>query len=313
MDTFSVLFVAALNAATPLLLAGLGLLLSERSGVLNLGAEGMMLLAAAVGYAVGLHSASLSLGLLAGMLAGVAAAAVFALLVVGLAVNQYAAGLGLTLAASGLAALLGQPLLGQSLSARPQLAQPMMAQPLIEHLPDLGATLPALLAWHPVVWLALALTAVTAWWLQRTRGGLLLRAVGESAEAAYALGLPVRRVRLAAVLFGGACCGLAGAWLSLVHVASWSEGVVAGRGWIALALTAFASWRPWRLALGAWLFGSLTLLQFYLQGLGLQASPQLLAMLPYLATIVALVLISRRPAFIRVNMPASLGKPFHPT
>ena len=122
----------------------------------------------------------------------------------------------------------------------------------------------------------------------------------------------MRRARFGAVLFGGACCGLAGAWLSLVHVPSWSEGMVAGRGWIALALTTFATWRPWRLALGAYLFGSITMLQFYLQGLGLPVASQLLSMLPYLATIVVLVLISRRPAFIRVNMPASLGKPFHP-
>ena len=305
MESVALLVAAALNAGTPLLLAAIGLLVNERSGVLNLGAEGMMLCAAAIGFATGLHSGSLTLGLLAGTLAGIGAAALFGLLAVGLAVDQYAAGLGVMLAGTGLSALIGLPLLG-----RPLGIEPVAAFPGLAGLPFVGAALAGL---HPVVWLTLLLTALVAGFLARTRAGLALRAIGESPEAAHAIGLPVRWARFGAVLFGGACCGLAGAWLSLVHTPSWSEGMVAGRGWIALALTTFAVWRPWRLVLGAWLFGSLTLVQFFLQGFGLPVASQLLSMLPYLATIVVLVLISRRPAFIRVNMPASLGKPFHPS
>jgi ABC-type uncharacterized transport system permease subunit len=162
------------------------------------------------------------------------------------------------------------------------------------------------------VYVAVLLTIALMWFLQKSRAGLVLRAVGESPESAHALGYRVRLIRLAAVVFGGACCGLAGAFLSVVYAPLWVEGLVAGRGWIALALTTFATWRPIRVLLGAYLFGGVTMLQFHLQGEGVQVASQLLAMLPYLATIVVLAAISRNAAFIRVNMPASLGKPFHP-
>lgn len=305
MDTAAALIAATLGAGTPLLLAAIGLLVNERSGVLNLGAEGMMLLAAVFGFAAGLHSGSVTVGLLAGVAAGVLASLVFGVLAIGLVANQYAAGLALTLSGGGLSAFIGLPYVGQPLAVAAAPTVPWLAE-----LPFIG---PALFRLHPVAWLALVLAAAVAWFLSRSRAGLALRAIGEAPEAARAIGLPVRRVRLAAVAFGGACCGLAGAYLSLVHTPLWTEGMVAGRGWIALALTAFATWRPWRVVLGAWLFGGVTMLQFYLQGEGLPVAPQLLAMLPYLATLVVLVLISRRPAFLRGNMPAGLGKPFPPS
>jgi simple sugar transport system permease protein len=165
---------------------------------------------------------------------------------------------------------------------------------------------------HPMAYVALALTLGLVWFLYRTRAGLVLRAVGESPESAHALGYPVRHIRLVAVVVGGALCGTAGAFLSVVYAPMWVEGLVAGRGWIALALTTFATWRPVRVLLGAYLFGGVTMLQFHLQGQGVEIASQLLAMLPYLSTIVVLVLISRNATWLRVNMPASLGRPFHP-
>lgn len=308
MEALAILVAASLNAATPLLLAAIGLLVTERSGVLNLGAEGMMLLAAVIGFAAGLHSGSVTVGLLAGTLAGLVAALVFAGLVMGLMANAYASGLALTLFGAGLSAFIGLPYVGLPLGLPAPAGLPWLAD-----LPDLPFVGPAFFRLHPVVWLAFGLTAAVAWFLARTRAGLILRSIGDAPESAFAIGLPVRRVRLLATVFGGACCGLAGAYLSLVHTPLWTEGMVAGRGWIALALTSFATWRPWRLALGAWLFGSVTLVQFYVQGLGVPVASQWLAMLPYLATIVVLVLIARRPAFARAHMPASLGKPFEPS
>jgi general nucleoside transport system permease protein len=304
MDAVASLIAATMSAGTPLLLAGIGLLVNERSGVVNLGAEGTMLLAAVAGFAVGLHSGSVTAGLFAGALAGTAFSLIFSALAIGLATNQYATGLALTIFGAGLSAFIGIPYVGQTL-----VSQPAFEVPLLAAIPFFG---PALFRLHPVVYVALALTAGVAWFLSRSRGGLIVRAVGESPEAAHAIGYRVRTIRVGAVAFGGACCGLAGAYLSLVYTPLWVEGMVAGRGWIALALTTFATWRPWRVVLGAYLFGSVTMIQFHLQGEGVQVASQLLSMLPYLATIVVLALISRNPAFIRLNMPASLGKPFHP-
>jgi simple sugar transport system permease protein len=171
---------------------------------------------------------------------------------------------------------------------------------------------PALFRQHPMVYLAMALCVALIWFLYKSRTGLVLRAVGESPESAHALGYPVRRIRLAAVVVGGALCGLSGAYISVIYTPLWVEGMVAGKGWIALALTTFATWRPARVLLGAYLFGGVTMLQFHLQGAGVDVPSQLLSSLPYLATIAVLALISRNPTWIRVNMPASLGKPFHP-
>ena len=304
LNALAALIAATLNAGTLLALAALGLLINERAGVVNLGAEGMMLVAAIAGFATGVHTGSDSLAFLAGMAAGAALAGVFALLALWLNTNQYAAGLALSLFGTGFSAFVGQGYVQEKLSARPSFALPVLSD-----LPFVGT---ALFKQHPLVYGAMALTAGLAWFLYRSRAGLVLRAVGESPESAHALGYPVRRIRLLAVLAGGALCGLAGAYVSVAYTPLWVEGMIAGKGWIALALTTFATWRPARVLLGAYLFGGVTMLQFHLQGQGVEVPSQLLSMLPYLATIAVLVLISRNSGFIRANMPASLGKPFHP-
>ena len=304
MNELALLLAATLASGTPLALAGLGLLLNEKSGVLNLGAEGMMLVAAVAGFAVAFHTGNDWVAFGAGALAGMAMAAVFGWLVIWLGTNQYATGLALSLFGGGFSAFVGVNYVGKKLAAKSAFEVPILAD-----LPFVG---PALFKQHPMTYIAIALTIAIAWFLYRSRAGLVLRALGESPESAHALGYPVRLIRLGAVLGGGALCGIAGAFLSVVYAPLWVEGLVAGRGWIALALTTFATWRPARTLLGAYLFGGVTMLQFYLQGEGVEIASQLLSMLPYLATIVVLALISRNPAWIRINMPASLGKPFHP-
>jgi ABC-type uncharacterized transport system permease subunit len=304
VNELALLIAATLAAGTPLAIAGLGLLVNERAGVLNLGSEGMMLIAAVAGFAVAFHSGSDWLAFAAGAAAGAAAAAVFGWLVIWLNTNQYATGLALSLFGAGFSAFVGIGYVGKKLGERP-----LHAIPGLSELPLLG---PALFRQHPMVYLAIAATAALAWMLYRTRAGLVLRAVGESPESAHALGYPVRRIRMLAVMAGGALCGVAGAYLSVVYAPLWVEGMVAGRGWIALALTPFATWRPARVLLGAYVFGGVTMLQLHLQGQGVQLASQFMSMLPYIATIAVLVLISSNAAWIRVNMPASLGKPFFP-
>ena len=304
MESWALLLAATLNAGTMLALASLGLLINERSGVVNLGAEGMMLVAAIAGFATGVNTGSDALAFAAGALAGAALALLFGVLVIWLNTNQYATGLALSLFGAGLSAFAGIRYTQEKLPERPHFEVPVLAD-----IPFVGQ---ALFKQHPLVYGAIALVLFLTWFLYRSRAGLVLRAVGESPESAHALGYPVRRIRLLAVVLGGALCGLAGAYLSLVYTPLWVEGMVAGKGWIALALTTFATWRPVRVLLGAYLFGGVTMLQFQLQGQGIQIPSQWLTMLPYLATIVVLVLISRNPMWIRVNMPASLGKPFHP-
>lgn len=307
MDTFLMLLAPALaatvNAGTPLMLAAFGLLVNEKAGVLNLGAEGMMLLAALAGFATTISTGSVTLGFIGGALAGMVAAAFFASMVLWLGTNQYATGLALSIFGGGLSAFVGIPYTGLSLPVTG------FAIPLLSDIPFIGAVL---FRHHPMVYLALVLCAALAWVLARTRTGLVLRAVGESPESAHALGYKVRRIRLLAVMFGGACCGLAGAYLALVYTPLWQEGMTAGKGWIALALTTFACWKPWRVLAGAFLFGGVTILQLNLQGLGVAIPAQFMAMLPYVATIVVLALISRNPDWIRLNIPASLGKNFSP-
>jgi simple sugar transport system permease protein len=231
-------------------------------------------------------------------------AAVFGYLVIWLGTNQYATGLALSLFGSGVSAFIGMPYTQQNLTERAHFAIPILGD-----LPLLG---PALFRHHPMVYACIALAVGLTWFLYRSRAGLVLRAVGESPESAHALGYPVRLIRLAAVMTGGVLCGVAGAYLSVVYTPLWVEGMTAGKGWIALALTTFATWRPLRVLLGAYLFGGVTMLQFQLQGQGVQIASQWLTMLPYVSTIVVLVLISRNSSWIRLNMPASLGKPFHP-
>jgi general nucleoside transport system permease protein len=304
MTQLALLIAATLNAGTVLALASLGLLINERAGILNLGAEGIMLIAAVAGFATAVHTDSTWLAFGAGALSGALLGACFGALVIWLHANQYAAGLALSLFGAGVSAFVGVPYTQEKLAAPGPLG--------LAGLRDLPFVGPAFFRQHALVYLTIALTLVLWYALVRTRVGLVLRAIGESPESAHALGYPVQRLRLAAVMCGGALCGVAGAYLSTVYTPLWVEGMVAGKGFIALALTTFATWRPLRVLAGAYLFGGVTMLQFHLQGAGIQIATHWLSMLPYLVTIFVLVLISRKPGFIRVNMPASLGKPFVP-
>jgi len=304
MESYALLIAATLNAGTVLALASLGLLINEKAGIVNLGAEGMMLCAAIAGFAAVVHTGSDLIGFAAGIGAGALLALIFGALAIWLNTNQYATGLAVSLFGAGFSAFVGVGYVQQQMPERLQFEIPGLTE-----IPLLG---PALFRQHPLVYLTVLLALALIWFLYRTRAGLVLRSVGESPESAHALGYPVRRIRLLAVVAGGALCGLAGAYLSIVYTPLWVEGMVAGKGWIALALTTFATWRPARVLLGAYLFGGVTMLQFHLQGDGVEVPSQFLTMLPYLATIVVLALISRNPQWIRINMPASIGKPFYP-
>ncbi|WP_077035202.1 ABC transporter permease [Pelomonas sp. KK5] len=304
MDAIALLIAASMNAGTLLALAALGLLINERAGIVNLGAEGMMLVAAVTGFATCVHTGNDWLAFAAGSLAGAALALVFGLLVIWLNTNQYAAGLALSLFGTGFSAFVGLKYTQEKLGPRPSFEIPGLAD-----IPFIG---PALFKQHPLVYGAILLMIGLIWFFYRSRAGLVLRSIGESPESAHALGYPVRKIRLAAVVAGGALCGLAGSYMSVIYTPLWVEGMVAGKGWIALALTTFATWRPARVLLGAYLFGFVTMLQFHLQGQGVEVASQFLSMLPYVSTIVVLVLISSNANFIRANMPASIGKPFFP-
>lgn len=304
MDFLAPLIAATLNSGTVLALAALGLLINEKAGIVNLGAEGMMLCGALAGFAAVAHTGTPAWGFLAGMAAGGVLAAVFGWLVIWLNTNQYATGLALSLFGAGFSAFAGIPYTQAKL---PELQHAML--PGLVDVPFFG---PVIFNQHPMVIFAMLLMVVLMVFFYRTRAGLVLRSVGESPESAHALGYPVRRIRWVAVIVGGAFCGLAGSYVSTIYTPLWVEGMIAGKGWIALALTTFATWRPARVLLGAYLFGGLTMVQFQLQGMGVEIPSQMLSMLPYLATVVVLVLISRNPTWIRVNMPQSIGKPFYP-
>ena len=297
--------VATLRAAAPLIIAGLGELVVERSGVLNLGQEGMMLMGAAVGFIGTVATGNPAVGMLAAMLAGMAMALIFGVLTLSLMANQVATGLALTIFGIGLSALIGIGYVGTPI--------PGLATVLVPTLSAASPLVQQILLLDPPVWFSLALPFAVQWFLFRTRAGLVLRAVGESHEVAHALGYGVIRIRYLATLFGGAMSGLAGSYLSLAYTPMWTENMVAGRGWIALALVVFSTWKPAWLTLGAWLFGFITIAQFEAEGLGIEVSPNLLATLPYLATIIVLVLISRDAMRLKLNAPAALGKPFHAT
>lgn len=301
----SMLF-ATVVAGTPLILVALGLLINERAGVLNLGAEGMMAMGAVAAFAVTHHSGNPWLGALAGMGAGMAVSLVFGVLALTLQANQVASGLALAIFGVGLSAFVGKPYESVALQAVPPARIPVLAD-----IPLIGE---ALFNQQALVYLSWTLFATVLWFFTRSRAGLVLRAVGESPASAHAIGYPVIRIRYLAVLAGGALAGLGGAFLSVFYTPTWAEGMVAGRGWIALALVVFASWRPFRVMLGAYLFGGVMILQLFVQGSGLQLDfpAQFLSALPYLATIVVLVLISRDANAIRLNSPVSLGKPFRP-
>lgn len=304
MNELALLVAASIASGTPLLLAALGLLINERAGVINLGAEGLMLVAAISGFACAVTTHSTALSLLAGAAAGAVLSALLGLLVIWLNTNQYASGLAVSLFGAGFSAFVG---IGYTQESLPSVAPSGIAG--LNQIPLLG---PALFKQHPLAYVAVLLVLAQSWFFFRSKTGLVVRAVGEAPEAAQALGYDVRRIRLCAVVAGGALVGLSGAYVSVVATPLWVEGMIAGKGWIALALTTFATWRPARVLLGAYLFGGVTMLQLHLQGRGVSLPVELLSALPYLSTIFVLVLISHNPRFIAANMPASLGKPFYP-
>lgn len=306
MVSMGLVLLTIIGAATPLLFAALGELVAEKSGVLNLGLEGMMLAGAVAGFAVTVTTGSATLGVLAGALAGCAMAFIFGVLTLTLAANQVATGLALTIFGIGLSALAGSSFVGVPVTPLPKLAIPGLSD-----LPFIG---PLLFGHDALIYLSIAATAAVAWFLKRSRAGMIVRAVGESDVSAHSIGYNVIAVRYYAVLFGGAMAGLGGAFLSLSYTPMWAEEMTAGRGWISLALVVFASWRPWRVLLGAYLFGGVTILQLYAQGAGGFGIPaQVMSMLPYLATILVLTIIAAGPWKGRLDAPACIGKPFRPT
>jgi general nucleoside transport system permease protein len=304
MGLLEAIILAVLAASTPLLLAAAGELVAERAGVLNLGVEGMMIVGAACGFAGAYLTGSILVGALCGIAAGAALAAVFALLTLGLAVNQVATGLALTILGVGLSGLVGAGFVGERVVPAPHLYIPGLTD-----IPFVGRIL---FGQDPFVYLSVALVAGIWWFLYRTRTGLELRAIGDNHASAHALGYPVLRQRTLAVLFGGACAGLGGAYLPLAYTPFWISGMTAGRGWIALALVVFASWQPVRLLAGAYLFGAVTILQLHAQGAGVGIPSQFMSSLPYLATILVLVVISRARGLAGAAAPASLGTVFVP-
>lgn len=304
LDTLLLAFLTIITAATPLLFAALGEMITEKSGVLNLGVEGMMLMGAIGGFIVVTQTDSILLAIIASAAAGAALSALFAVLVLVFQARQVPSGLALTIFGVGLSALLGQSMIGVAYSGLPKIAIPGLSS-----IPILGD----LLFNHDVmVYLSIVMLFLVGYFINHTRAGLILRAVGDSHDAAHALGYRVNLIRGMAILFGGAMAGLGGAYVSMAYSPLWVEGMTAGRGWIALALVVFASWRPGRILLGAYLFGGITILQLHAQAIGINVPSQIMSMLPYLATILVLVLISRDQVRIKLNAPASLGKPFHP-
>jgi len=304
MGLVEAIILSVIAASTPLLLAAAGELVVERAGVLNLGVEGMMIMGAACGFAGAHVTGSTFIGALCGIVAGATLAAVFAALTLGLAVNQVATGLALTILGVGLSGLIGAGFVGEKITAAPPLFVPVLSD-----LPVIGRIV---FNQDAFVYVSIALVAAIGWFLYRTRAGLVLRAIGDNHTSAHALGYPVRKVRLLAVLFGGGCAGLGGAYLPLAYTPFFIPGMTAGRGWIALALVVFASWRPVRLVGGAYLFGAVSILQLHAQGAGLGIPSQLMSSLPYLATVIVLVLISRTRAGAGSAAPASLGMVFVP-
>jgi len=303
VTTFEAILLTIVTASTPLLIAALGELVTERSGVLNLGVEGMMIMGAACSFAAAVTFDSTIIGVLTGIVAGIAMAALFALAVLGFAANQVGSGLALTIFGIGLSGLIGAPFVGARRDPIPPVDIPVLSD-----IPVIGRLF---FEQDLFVYGSIALTILIALYLTRTRSGLQLRSIGENHGSAHALGLPVLRVRFLAILFGGACAGLAGAYLSLVYTRFWAPGMTSGRGWIALALVVFAAWRPAWVLVGAYIFGAATVLQLHAQAAQFGVPAQALSAVPYLATILALLLLSLRRGRA-IGAPGSLGTPFVP-
>jgi len=292
-----------ITASTPLVFAAIGEIVVEKSGVLNLGIEGMMIVGAIFAFGVGVTTGSATLAILAGAIGGAAMAFLFGFLTLYLLSNQVATGLALTIFGLGFSALLGHGFVGKTFPGLPRLEIPFLSD-----IPFIG---PLLFGHDILVYASVVAVALVTYMLTKTRTGLLIRAVGENHFAAHSIGYSVNKIRMACVLFGGAMAGLGGSYLSLAYTPLWVENMTAGRGWIALALVVFASWKAWRAFFGAYLFGGITIIQLHAQGFGVEIAPQFLAMLPYLATIVVLVLISSDSSRAKLNAPACLGRSFH--
>jgi general nucleoside transport system permease protein len=304
MSGLEAVILTIITASTPLLLAALGELVAERSGVLNLGVEGMMVMGAVCGFGAAFVTGSPLIGALAAIGAGMGLALLFAVLTLSLVANQVATGLALTLLGLGLSGLIGEPFVGQ-----PGVKLAKLSIPGLTDIPFFGRIL---FGQDPLVYVSLALTGAVGYVLFRTRLGLTIRAVGDNHQSAHSLGYHVVATRYGCVVFGGACAGLAGGYLSLAYTPQWVENMTSGRGWIAIALVVFASWLPLRVALGAYLFGAVTIFGFYVQAQGIGIPSQFLSSLPYIVTIAALVAISGSRMLTRVNTPACLGQPFVP-
>ena len=302
-DWLTPAILTIITASTPLVFAAVGEALVEKSGVLNLGIEGMMIIGAITAFAVGVNTGSATLAIISGAAAGAGMALIFGILTLILMANQVATGLALTLFGLGLSALIGHGYVGKTFPGLPKLDLPVLSD-----IPVLG---PILFGQDFWVYLSIALAIFMAWFLNNARWGLLVRAVGENHDAAYAIGYSVKFVRMMTILFGGACAGIGGAYLSLAYTPFWVENMTAGRGWIALALVVFASWKPIRTLVGAYLFGGITIIQLHGQGIGIDVPAPIMSMLPYLATVIVLVLISKDASRSLLNAPACLGKSFH--
>jgi ABC-type uncharacterized transport system permease subunit len=304
MGIVEAILLTVITAATPLVIAALGELVTERSGVLNLGVEGMMIMGAACAFVATQLTGSPYVGILAGILSGALFSLLFGFLTLTLVANQVATGLALTILGLGVSGMIGEAYVGQSGEKLPQIVFPLLSD-----IPWLG---PLLFKQDLIFYLSIALVIGVNWFLFKTRKGLMLRSVGDSHSSAHALGINVIRTRYLAVMFGGACAGLAGAQLSLVYTPQWVENMSAGRGWIALALVVFASWRPWRVVVGGYLFGAVSISQLHAQAFGIGIPSQFLSALPYLATVAVLIIISHNRRTTLINTPASLGKSFVP-
>ena len=303
ITTIELIFLTVVSAATPLLLAATGELVAEKSGVLNLGVEGMMLVGAVCAFIAALTTGSWVLGIVVGAVAGTLMSMLFGLLTLIFLANQVASGLALTLFGIGLSSLIGIPFIGLPIAKLPTLDLPLLGD-----IPILG---PLLFEQDALIYMSIIMAVAVHWFLNHSKSGLVLRAVGESHDAAHSIGYSVVKIRFLAVMFGGAMAGLGGAFLSLSYTPMWVEHMTAGRGWIALALVVFATWKPGRVIIGAYLFGAVTILQLHLQGIGVQVPAQILSMLPYLVTILVLVLISRNATRVKLNAPACIGRLFH--
>ncbi len=304
MDMFQAILLTVITAATPLVIAALGELVTERAGVLNLGVEGMMIMGAVCAFAAAHITGSPYIGIVAGIACGAVFSLLFGFLTLTLVTNQVATGLALTLLGLGVSGMLGETFVGL-----PGVKLPPIVFPVLSEIPVIG---PALFRQDLIFYMSIALVIGIGWFLFKSRTGLKIRAIGDNHGSAHALGINVIRTRYLAVMFGGACAGLAGAQLSLVYTPQWVENMSAGRGWIALALVVFASWRPWRVLAGGYLFGAVTIGQLHAQALGIGVPSQLLSAMPYIATIVVLIIISHNRRTTLINTPASLGKPFVP-